>query len=54
MSDFWLLFIFAIICIIIAYGLGFQIGFSKGIKHKYYEALLEQADKLMEVKDAEF
>lgn len=51
MSNFWMLFIVAIICIIIAYGLGFQIGFSKGIKHKYYEALLERAEKLMEVKD---
>ena len=54
MSDFWLLFIFAIICICVAYGLGYQIGFGKGIKHKYYETLLEQAEKIMEVKDAKF
>ncbi len=51
MSDFWLLFIFAIICICIAYGFGYQVGFGKGIKHKYYEALLEQAEKIMEVKN---
>lgn len=45
MSDFWLLFIFSIICILIAYGLGYQIGFGKGRKDKYYQLLFERADK---------
>ena len=45
MSDFWLLFIFAIICICIAYCLGYQMGFGKGIKHKYYEGIFETADR---------
>lgn len=45
MSDFWMLFIVAVICIIIAYGLGYQMGFGKGRKDKYYQLLLERADK---------
>ncbi len=53
MSDFWLLFCFSIISIIIAYGFGYQVGFHRGYKHRYYEDLLEHANNIMEVKTNE-
>lgn len=51
MSDFWMLFIAAILSIIAAYGLGFHVGFDRGVKHRYYEDLIDTANKLMEVKE---
>ena len=50
MSDFWILFIAAILSIIAAYGLGFQVGYHRGYRHKYYEDLLEHANNITEVK----
>ena len=41
MSDFWMLFIFAIICILIAYGLGCQIGYKRGEADGKYRAIMQ-------------
>lgn len=53
MSNFWMLFIAAILSIIAAYGLGFHVGFDRGVRHKYYEDLLEHVNNIMEVKKNE-
>lgn len=41
MSDFWLLFIVAVLCIIIAYGLGVQIGYKRGVADGKYRAIMQ-------------
>ena len=50
MSDFWLLFCFSIISIIIAYGLGYQVGFHRGYKHRCYEEIFEHAETVAQDK----
>lgn len=50
MSDLAWIIIAGIICICIAYGFGYQVGYHRGYKHKYYEDLLEHANNIMEVK----
>ena len=59
MNDFWMLFCFSIISIIIAYGLGYQVGCHRGYKDRCYEEIFEHAETvaqdkaIMEVKKNE-
>lgn len=50
MSDFWMLFIAAILSIIAAYGLGFQVGYHRGYKHRCYEEIFEHAETIAQDK----
>ena len=45
-----MLFIAAIICICIAYGLGFQVGYRKGAKDDYYQRLIDRANHVLTYK----
>lgn len=42
-TDLLLLTIIGIICIIVAYGLGYQIGYKRGVEHEHYSHAINQA-----------
>lgn len=45
--DLLILTIVGVICIIVAYGLGYQIGYKRGVEHEHYShAIIEAFDKL--------
>lgn len=45
--DLLILTIVGVICIIIAYGLGYQIGYKRGVEHEHYShAIIEAFDRL--------
>lgn len=47
MSDLIWLTIAGIICIIISYGLGLQVGYRKGLKEDYYRKCIEHAESIL-------
>ena len=57
MSDFWMLFIAAVLCIILAYLWGLQFGYKRGLADGKYKAIMQYIEmkaklQIKEDKDA--